>query len=94
MDNASIHKNEEQRNFLESNGFELKFLPGYSPQLNPIEEVFSKWKHYIAQGNPNTNEDLNLLINSSSNLISSQDCEGFFRHVRSFVLKGIRREDF
>lgn len=94
MDNASIHKKEEQRIFLENSGFELKFLPAYSPQLNPIEEVFSKWKHYIAQGNPNSVEELNSLIENSSNSISAEDCEGFYRHVRTFVLKGIRREEF
>ena len=52
MDNASIHKNVNHKNLLEENGFELKFLPAYTPQLNPIEEVFSKWKHYIKTGNP------------------------------------------
>jgi transposase len=54
MDNASIHKKSEQKAFLENSGFELKFLPAYSPQLNPIEEVFSTWFHYIAPGNLNS----------------------------------------
>lgn len=94
MDNASIHKNEDQRSFLEENGFELKFLPAYSPQLNPIEEVFSKWKHYIAQQNSSSINELYSSINSSASLISVSDCVGFYRHVRSFVLKGIRKEDF
>ena len=47
MDNCSINKVQEVRSIIENSGHEIIFLPPYSPQLNPIEETFSKWKHYI-----------------------------------------------
>jgi len=94
MDNASIHKGDRVRHFLEQKGFELVFLPPYSPQLNPIEETFGKWKHLIKVQNCDTIEDLMIKISSTSSSITRNDCNAFFSHVREFVLKGIRREDF
>jgi len=94
MDNATIHKNTVQRSFLMSNGFDLVFLPAYTPQLNLIEELFSKWKHCIARLNPRTLDDLYNNINEAAGLITPEDCNGFYHHVREFALKGIRREEF
>ena len=72
----------------------MKFLPAYTPQLNPIEEVFSKCKHYIKTRNPRTLEELYDLIGTASRSITADDCEGFFAHVRTFVLKGIQGKEF
>ena len=44
MDNLSSHKGAEGRESIEDAGAELLFLPPYSPDLNPIEKVFSKLK--------------------------------------------------
>ena len=94
MDNASIHKGERVRYFVEQQGFELIFLPPYSPQLNPIEEIFSKWKHLIKSHNCETIQGLLDTISSTSSAITSIDCSSFFSHVREFILKGIRNEEF
>lgn len=94
MDNASIPKSEAQRVLLAENGFSIDFLPPYTPQLNPIEEVYSKWKHYIALRNPSTVTDLYQYINDTSQLITTEDCQAFFNHMRTFIAKGIRREEF
>lgn len=90
IDNASIHKSAEQKRFLQENGYELRFLPAYSPQLNPIEEVFSKWKHLVKAQNPSTVENLKVAIESASNLINPSDCRNFYSHMKKFILKGIR----
>jgi transposase len=42
LDNLSSHKNQEIRDLIESVGAELWFLPPYSPDLNPIEKMWSK----------------------------------------------------
>jgi transposase len=42
MDNLSAHKGERVRELIEGRGCELLYLPPYSPDLNPIEEAFSK----------------------------------------------------
>lgn len=44
MDNLGAHKTERVRELIEGRGCELWFLPAYSPDLNPIEEAFSKVK--------------------------------------------------
>ena len=44
MDNLTAHKGDRIRELIESAGCELLYLPPYSPDLNPIEEAFSKIK--------------------------------------------------
>ena len=69
-------------------------MPPYTPQLNPIEEVFSKWKHYIKLSNCENVPSLEASIMNSSLLITTADCNAFFNHMKTFLLKGIRREAF
>jgi len=47
MDNASIHHVEPAVELIEEHGAMLHFLPPYSPDLDPIEEAFSKVKHFL-----------------------------------------------
>ena len=47
MDNLSSHKSDAVREMIEAAGTELLFLPPYSPDLNPIEQVFAKLKHLL-----------------------------------------------
>ena len=52
MDNLSAHKRERVRELIEGRGCELLYLPPYSPDLNPIEEAFSKIKASCAKPKP------------------------------------------
>ena len=47
MDNFSAHKGERVRKLIEDRGCQLLYLPPYSPDLNPIEEAFSKVKRLL-----------------------------------------------
>jgi len=47
MDNLGAHRPKRIRELIESRGCELLYLPPYSPDLNPIEEAFSKGKHIL-----------------------------------------------
>jgi transposase len=47
MDNLGSHKGKVVRQFIRSVGAKLFFLPKYSPDLNPIEQVFAKLKHFL-----------------------------------------------
>lgn len=94
MDNASIHKASEVRERLQNSGHALIFLPPYSPQLNAIEETFSKWKTLIKSRNCMTTDELYEAIDDTHENITQSDCEGFFRHIREFAVKGIQREEF
>jgi transposase len=49
MDNLGSHKGEAVRQAIRSAGAKLFFLPKYSPDLNPIEQVFAKFKHLLRQ---------------------------------------------
>lgn len=93
MDNCAIHKVSSVRSFIENSGHNLLFLPPYSPQLNPIEEFFSKWKHNIKVLNVVNVEDLLIAIQNSCDKITINDCTGYFAHVRQFALKSVRREE-
>ena len=58
MDNLSAHKGERVRKLTEHRGCELLYLPPYSPDLNPIEEAFSKVKWLLRGIGPRTREVL------------------------------------
>ena len=85
MDNASIHKTREVTNLILENEFNIMFLPAYSPFLNPIENLFSKWKHLVRSQNPNNEAHLFELINSCASQITKQDCEGYYRHMLTYL---------
>ena len=59
MDNLSAHKGERIREFIELRGCELVYLPPYSsPDLNPIEEAFSKMKGLLRKAQARSREAL------------------------------------
>lgn len=57
-DNLSSHKSKAVRAAIEAAGCELRFLPQYSPDLNPIEQVFAKLKALLRRAAPRTREAL------------------------------------
>ena len=57
MDNLSSHKSNAIREAIEDTGAELLFLPPYSPDLNPIEQVFAKLKHLLRKAAKRTIDD-------------------------------------
>jgi len=58
MDNLPAHKPARVRELIEERGCELIYLPSYSPDLNPIEEAFSKIKGMVRQAGARTREAL------------------------------------
>jgi transposase len=94
MDNLPVHKVDIIKNLIIQNGHNLVFLPPYSPQLNPIEEVFSKWKNEIKILNPNNFSELETAIRNGHNSITDDDCRAYFRHTRQYAVKATRREEF
>ena len=56
MDNLGSHKGKAVRQFIRSAGAKLFFLPKYSPDLNPIEQVFAKLKHLLRKAAARTVE--------------------------------------
>jgi len=58
MDNLGAHKRPKIRELIEAVGCELWYLPAYSPDLNPIEEAFSKLKAHLRRAAARTREAL------------------------------------
>ncbi len=74
MDNLSAHKSEEVRELIEGRGCEMLFLPPYSPDLNPIEEAFSKIKGLLRKAQARTREALIEVLGRAISAVS------FFEH--------------
>lgn len=79
MDNASIHKNLDLREEIWTQ-ITIIYNAPYSPQLNPIEECFSLWKHHVRKSRPQTERELVEAVLSAAHSISSADCRQFVRH--------------
>ncbi len=80
LDNLGAHRTERIRELIEEKGAELVFLPTYSPDLNPIEEAFSKIKNILRKIGARTHEDLVEAISWALSEVSPQDGAGWFNH--------------
>ena len=80
MDNLTAHKGDRVRELIEERGCELLYLPPYSPDLNPIEEAFSKIKGILRKAEARSPEALIEAMGRALEAITPQDAEGFFRH--------------
>ena len=80
MDNLGAHKGERVRKLIEARGCELLYLPPYSPDLNPIEEAFSKIKDVLRQIRARTRGTLVEAMGKALDAVSAKDALGFFAH--------------
>ncbi len=80
LDNLAAHKGERVREFVETRGCELLFLPAYSPDLNPIEEAFSKVKGLLRGAEARTREALIEALGRALEAVTGRDARGFFEH--------------
>ena len=83
MDNASIHHVEAVVDLLTAAGVLIRFLPPYSPDLNPIEEVFSKVKAYVKDNEMvyQSTRNPRLLVSSAFASITIHDCNQYIKHA-------------
>jgi transposase len=81
MDNLSAHKNEKVRETIEAAGAELRYLPPYSPDLNPIEQAFAKLKAHLRKAAERSIAALWDRIGSTLNDFSPEECRNFFNHL-------------
>jgi len=80
LDNLSSHKSARARELIESAGAELLFLPPYSPDLNPIEMVFSKIKQALRSLACRTREALWDRLQSVLDTVTPADAANCFKH--------------
>lgn len=80
MDNLSVHKGERVRAIIERHGCQLLFLPAYSPDLNPIEGMFSKVKQALRRAGKRTQAELIAAMGAALDAVTAQDAAGWFTH--------------
>jgi transposase len=76
-DNLQCHKAPGVRAAIEARGAELRFLPPYSPDLNPIEQVFAKLKSLVRTAAPRDVETLWTTIGQSLGRFAATECANY-----------------
>ena len=80
LDNLGAHLAKEVRATVEARGAQLRYLPPYSPDFNPIEHAFSKLKALLRKAAARTTEALDAAINDALAAITAADAAGWFAH--------------
>jgi len=81
LDGLGAHRTDRARELIEARGAELLFLPSYSPDLNPIEEAFSKIKQLVRKAGARTRETLVEAIGRALAAVTPEDAAGWFDHA-------------
>jgi transposase len=77
MDNLAVHKSPQVAALIEAMGAEVRFLPAYSPDLNPIEKMWSKIKSLLRSYEARTPEELDEAISKAFSKITAKDAMGY-----------------
>lgn len=88
MDNLNTHRVAKASQLLQASGHQLLYLPPYSPDLNPIENMWSKVKSILRTLKARTFDELLNAVKIALSEITTTDCQGFFRHCgyRSIII--------
>lgn len=81
MDNLGSHKGKAIRWLIRSAGAKLIFLPKYSPDLNPIEQVFAKLKHLLRKAQARTVDALSTAVGQLLGAFTQNECANYFRNA-------------
>ncbi|WP_407121300.1 IS630 family transposase [Bradyrhizobium sp. STM 3561] len=80
LDNLGSHKSKVVRQLIRSDGAKLFFLPKYSPDLNPIEQVFSKLKHLVRKAAARTVDAVCAAIGQALDAFTSEECANYLKN--------------
>ena len=81
LDNLSSHKVVGVRKAIELAGAKILYLPPYSPDLNPIEMVFSKLKTLVRKAKMRTMETLGKKLGELCDRFPPLECQNYFKHA-------------
>src|SRR6202022_3172105 len=81
IDNLPAHKAAGGREAIEARGAMLRYLPKYSPDLNPIEMPFSKLKAYLRKAAERTIPRLRRRIGRFARTLTAREASNYFRHA-------------
>lgn len=80
MDNLSVHKVARVQELIEGVQARLLYLPPYSPDLNPIEKAWSKFKQFLRSAKARTAEALDQAVTAALETITAENAGAWFRH--------------
>lgn len=78
LDNLSAHKDSESLDLIRAAAAEVWFLPPYSPDLNPIEKMWSKVKEFLRAAKARSFDALLAAIGEALKTVTAQDAHGWF----------------
>jgi transposase len=81
LDKLVAHRTEKVKDLIEERGADLVFLPSYSPDMNPIEEAFSKIKQLVRKAGARVREALVEAIGRALTAVTTEDAAGWFAHA-------------
>jgi transposase len=81
MDNLAAHKTAAVRDLLDASSFAYRYLPAYSPDLNPIEPAWAKVKALLRKAAACTADGLHAALGPALAAVTAQDARGFLRHA-------------
>ena len=81
LDNLAIHKQPAVQAALEAAGASVRFLPPYSPDLNPIEQAFAKLKAFLRAARPRTFDQVCELLALALGLYSPSECANYIQNA-------------
>ena len=81
MDNLSSHKVSGVKEAIEAVGAKVLYLPPYSPDFNPIENVFAKMKTLVRKAKPRTIDELEIKLGELHHLFSTEECKNYFNNA-------------
>jgi transposase len=80
MDNLGAHKTPKVRGLLDRSGFPYRYLPSYSPDLNPIEPAWAQVKAELRRVAARTPEELCWALGPALDRVSAENAGAYFRH--------------
>jgi transposase len=79
MDNLSSHKGPKVEQLIRASGAELRYLPPYSPDMNPIEKAYSKLKAFLRKIAERTVAGLLAALDACADIFKPGECKNYFR---------------
>lgn len=78
LDNLAVHRSEKIKELLKNKNIVPIYLPSYSPNLNPVEEMFNVVKGYVKRDKPRTGEQVNCAISQVVEKLQKQNLTKYF----------------
>lgn len=80
MDHLSSHKSQAVREAIRARGSRILFMPPYSPELSPVEQTFSKIKHWMRMAQTRSVDIVHNALADIIDTISPQECSNYLRN--------------